>query len=372
MQGQFGFFFKESSDMKGKVILVGAIIGWVISWGAPAIGETYCNYLDYGGTWHDAKKVWDGDRYMCWAASASNILAWGGWGTAPYSTAQGIYNYMTNFLPNTTGAPANAVRFWFQGEGSTTGGRFYPAFPADNYLNFGGLTPPTQLQDIGTFLRSGQGVSLTILSPSSVAHVITVWGYDYNPDYRPEDSGYYTHLRYTDSDYHFTELLQSAIRWDASLDGGWVFDDGRFTGYRLDYCMGLERFPYIGVGPFWVGKEAFEGFFDLRMYLSLDLKWEAPFPDPQPGDPCYFLVQIETNDGWLTIYQLALEQSEMGWQSLNIPINQEWLGLQKLRFLVEGEGEVCLYRLNPVPLPGAVWLLGSGLLGLAGWRRFRG
>jgi hypothetical protein len=26
---------------------------------------------------------------------------------------------------------------------------------------------------------------------------------------------------------------------------------------------------------------------------------------------------------------------------------------------------------NIVPVPGAVWLLGSGLLGLAGWRRFR-
>ena len=26
---------------------------------------------------------------------------------------------------------------------------------------------------------------------------------------------------------------------------------------------------------------------------------------------------------------------------------------------------------NPVPLPGAVWLLGSGLLGLAGWRRLK-
>jgi hypothetical protein len=29
------------------------------------------------------------------------------------------------------------------------------------------------------------------------------------------------------------------------------------------------------------------------------------------------------------------------------------------------------YTADPVPLPPTVWLLGSGLLGLAGWRRFR-
>jgi hypothetical protein len=29
------------------------------------------------------------------------------------------------------------------------------------------------------------------------------------------------------------------------------------------------------------------------------------------------------------------------------------------------------FQFNPVPLPGAVWLLGSGLLGLAGLRRFK-
>jgi hypothetical protein len=28
-------------------------------------------------------------------------------------------------------------------------------------------------------------------------------------------------------------------------------------------------------------------------------------------------------------------------------------------------------RVNAIPIPGAVWLLGSGLLGLAGWRRFK-
>jgi hypothetical protein len=35
-----------------------------------------------GGTWHDAEKspTNEEDDLMCWAAAASNILAWTGWG----------------------------------------------------------------------------------------------------------------------------------------------------------------------------------------------------------------------------------------------------------------------------------------------------
>lgn len=35
------------------------------------------------------------------------------------------------------------------------------------------------------------------------------------------------------------------------------------------------------------------------------------------------------------------------------------------------KGYIVEWASNPVPLPGALWLLGSGLLGLAGWRRSR-
>lgn len=35
------------------------------------------------------------------------------------------------------------------------------------------------------------------------------------------------------------------------------------------------------------------------------------------------------------------------------------------------EGGAYQMQLSDIPLPGAVWLLGSGLVGLVGWRRFR-
>ena len=351
--------------MKGKIILWCVVLVLVMGWGAPATGETYCNYLDYGGTWNDVNKTGVTDSEMCWAATASNILAWGGWGTARYSTAGEIYDYIKSCYANYPSTPYEAYSFWFYG--SVGGGGFYPGYSLNDYHHYG-----SPMQNIATFLQAGQGVHIRVETPGAV-HAITVWGYDYNPAYSPEDNGYYTHLYFTDSDDHVTELQHSPIRWDETVGtvGRWVFDGGRYEGWRIEYCTGLERDPYIDLpgGFFWVGKKAFEGFFDLRLFLSFDLKWEPPFPEPQPGDPCKFLVQIETVDDWLTIYQLDLEQSEMDWQSLNIPINKELMGLQKLRFLVEGDAEVCLYRLHPVPLPNAIWLLGSGLLGLAGLGR---
>jgi len=40
-------------------------------------------------------------------------------------------------------------------------------------------------------------------------------------------------------------------------------------------------------------------------------------------------------------------------------------------FYTDANGLAHSFIATPVPIPGAIWLLGSGLLGLAGWRRFR-
>jgi hypothetical protein len=209
--------------MRGKILLWGVIFVLVMGWGATAIGETYCNYYDHDGTWNDVNKTWIDDSQMCWAAAASNILAWGGWGTARYSTAGGIYDYIRSCFPNMGGDPYQAYDFWFYGRRGEGG--FYPGYGLNNYHNSG-----SPMQDLATFLHDGQGVHIRVAT-AGATHALTVWGYDYNPAYSPDDDRYYTHLYYTDSDDRVTELQCSPIRWDSSILGGlWVFDDGRYDG----------------------------------------------------------------------------------------------------------------------------------------------
>jgi len=47
------------------------------------------------------------------------------------------------------------------------------------------------------------------------------------------------------------------------------------------------------------------------------------------------------------------------------------VGLQSEQYQTPVSVDIDYFAVQAVPLPGAVWLLGSGLLGLAGWRRFK-
>jgi len=338
-----------------------------MGWGTSASGETYLNYYDHGGTWSDVNKTWADDTMLCWAATASNILAWGGWGTAEYDTAAEIFEYMKGYYSDVGGSPSTAYNFWFAGSGG--GGGFYPGLRYSDYFH---SSPHlhNRMLDVADFLHDGQGVHARI--ENFGAHAITVWGYEYDPAYDPGDSEYYTHLYYTDSDDRVTELQMAAISQDDF--GRWSIDEGRLEDWQIRWCTGLEPDPFIDSldAFFWADdKKALEGLYDLMSYLSLDYRWEHPFPEPPPGDPWRFQVQIETPNGWHTLYQVLLDQDDGGWHSLNIPINKEFQGLQRLRFLVEGNAGVQLYRLHPIPEPATLSLLALGGLALLRRRRSR-
>jgi len=104
----------------------------------------------------------------------------------------------------------------------------------------------------------------------------------------------------------------------------------------------------------------------------------------QADDNDSYRVSYWHNDNWVSAWEVP-NYDAYGWglQTRPNPDNNSEryflptvISTDKLRFTATGgDGSYSVSELQaygaPVPLPGAVWLLGSGLLGLAGWRRFR-
>ena len=97
------------------------------------------NYLVYdhwGGGFHDAKKTVSStqDDLMCWAAAASNVLAWTKWGfptTQNFDSEDTIFRYFQDHWIDTYGYPQKAWEWWFNGTGNENvrvpGGGFWTA-----------------------------------------------------------------------------------------------------------------------------------------------------------------------------------------------------------------------------------------------------
>lgn len=80
--------------MKTSLVFL-CIIFLVATTSWPVFGQSYFGFDDFGGSWLDAEKSptnYD-DDLLCWAASASNLLSWTGWGSAYSSDADIIFRY---------------------------------------------------------------------------------------------------------------------------------------------------------------------------------------------------------------------------------------------------------------------------------------
>ena len=174
-----------------------------------AHAETYwAKGVSASGGWHDVAKTWGNDSYMCWAASASNILWW--WqdkyvipSNVPHGTD--IWNYVKNHSSNTTGLPTDVWRMWF--DGNDEHGGFYK-----NRTGFSlgqaivdvplqVLLPETLKEDISNQVKTkfeegwGLSIGITEKTPGNnpPQHAITVWGAELT-------NGILSRLWITDSD----------------------------------------------------------------------------------------------------------------------------------------------------------------------------
>jgi hypothetical protein len=216
--------------MKGKKsLLIFVAFFSILAISGFAKADTYYVYNYWGGTWHDANKTWDGDNNLCWAAAASNILDWAGWGAQTYTTQTAIFQYFTDHWTDAGSLPRYAWDWWLNGtlppdwkdwsKVEVSGGNFWPLVPFSSVYGEGS---GDLLAAVDSFFDSGYGVTLAIYTSTGGGHGLTCWGYDYT------DLGgtiQYNGIYVTDSD----DKAEALRYYGLILSGGVYYLDDYFS-----------------------------------------------------------------------------------------------------------------------------------------------
>jgi len=238
--------------------LMAAAIALAVAAG-PATATTYMLTDHHGGTWADAEKASDNseDDLMCWAAAASNVLEWTGWGkTAGMTDTDQMFAYFQDHWTDQGGNMVYGWDWWFDGTNNMQGvpnwsqvddpgypnesGGFYPSWTFADYYHFQGADA-LAMDAIDAYLRAGYGTALAISGPTG--HAVTCWGFDYDPT----DPDYYTGIWLTDSDDDRNgpaprpdELRHYGLNFTG---GAWHFAGYPFGDYAITEVHALEKSP---------------------------------------------------------------------------------------------------------------------------------
>lgn len=220
------------------------------------------NYLlfdEWGGIPRDAKKtvLETEDDLMCWAAAASNVLAWTGWGFPEGQSFQdeaSIFRHFQDHWRDAVGYPNFAWQWWFAGGDQNYpnvdvpgGGGFLDSvqYPFEDFNHVEEFRPEV-LSAIDDFLHRGYGVVLELIGQQN-GHYITCWGYEQDED------GRYLGIYTTDSDDPLQDLRYYEIHQDTSGTEEWArypnwwyftYRNGS-TRYLLGKVHALDRRPQI-------------------------------------------------------------------------------------------------------------------------------
>ena len=234
--------------VKSVVILV--LIASVIGMTSVAFALDYFGYEEWGGTWHDVDKSQTDtdDDLLCWAAAASNILDWAGWGTDTYDSKQAIFENFQDHWTDEGGSALYAWEWWLNGteppsgwEGSTVdvagGGNYWSDYNASDYIYANYLNQSQTMSSVDQYLHDGWGVTLGITRLNqSLGHALTVWGYEY------DDAGNYTGIWVTDSDDYTTQLKYLSISYDMTNEW-WYLSGGGYTNWYIRAVYALGQNP---------------------------------------------------------------------------------------------------------------------------------
>jgi len=215
-------------------------------------GSSYMLYDYHGGWWCDAEKTKDNDDddLLCWAAAATNVLEWTGWGlvSGMWNTDE-MFQYCQDYWDDRTGWITSAWQWWFDGTLADVpgGGNFWPGHTWTDYLHEEN-DPALALESIDDYLHAGYGVAIGIVDGG---HVITCWGFQYDgtADKTANPGDYYLGVWVTDSDDDKgwigpavdapNSLRYLPVDWNGTH---WNFVAG-YGGWHISVVGAFEPFP---------------------------------------------------------------------------------------------------------------------------------
>lgn len=220
-----------------------------------SVAGSYYIWDDWGGTFYDAEKNDSNnnanteDDFMCWAASAANLLAWTGWGNTA-GTVDEIFTYYQDHWTDAGGHTYYALEWWFDGTNNSQGrsGWAQVDVASDGFFtnkhDFSDHSLYSSydfyaMQNIDYLLTSGYATSLGVTDDIG-GHAITCWGLEY------DDNGVFLGIYITDSDddKHDSTPEDELRYYTVTHSGGkWYLND--FYGYDTWYIADVLGLDYM-------------------------------------------------------------------------------------------------------------------------------
>ena len=226
------------------------------------LASYYLGFEDIGRQWFDVEKSTENnkDGQLCWAATASNMLAYTGWGfptDTNFADADDIFDYFQDHWTNAGGNMYYGTQWWFDGinpsyqespssQVHASGGGFYPDEAFSDYYSWSSYDK-TAMDTADGYLHDGYGVGLSLAKGDNHGgHAITLWGYKFD-----ETTGDYQGIYVTDSDDDKdTESAPDELAYyDLTFhDAAWYLQDYcKSDSWHITEVHGLSQMPAAAV-----------------------------------------------------------------------------------------------------------------------------
>ena len=259
----------------------------------------------------------DGDNELCWAATASNILHYTGWGEkAGFNSTDDLFDLFRDSFTDVPGGGLYGIEWFFNGT-------YQPQTWDDwshvkDYGNSGGYLKEysservardtaiwqnaKKINDMADALENGSGVGIILgwvndNGNRNGGHVITAWGYICDKDFSENDTEYYKALIISDSDSdEQTDTNRRTAPNKLNVLGMSPFIKGTYNTFQFDDYGGvLEWFtelkPYSDTLEYETDADA-----TLDKFSSPDFKVKTIYTSTDSQDNNFFLKSCSEQD----------------------------------------------------------------------------